>query len=207
VLRIWGRISSINVQKVVWCCDEIGLAYERLDAGGSFGRTKTPEYLAMNPNSLVPVIQDDDGLVLYESNAIVRYLAARDSPGKLWPRELAKSADVDRWMEWQSTSFTPAMRDAFWQLIRTPESERNHAAVEKSRSECERFAEILDAHLARHRHLTDNGFTAADIVVGCAAHRWLRLPVARAPRPNLQRWYDEIRSRPGARQVMSVELT
>jgi glutathione S-transferase len=206
MLRIWGRLSSVNVQKVVWCADEIGLAYERIDAGGAFGLTRTPQYLAMNPNALVPVIEDD-GFILYESNAIVRFLAARDSPGGLWPRELRKSADVDRWMEWQSTAFTPAMRDIFWQLVRTPAEKRDALAIEASRSECERLAAILDAHLARSRHLTDNGFTAADIVVGCATHRWLNLPITREPRPHLQRWYDEIRSRPGARQVTSLPLT
>ena len=206
MLKVWGRISSINVQKVVWCCDELGLAYERIDAGGPFGKTKTPEYLAMNPNSLVPVIEED-GFVLYESNAIVRYLAARDPDARLWPRDLRKRADVDRWMEWQSTSFTPAMRDGFWQLIRTPEAQRDHAAVEKSRAECERLAGILDAHFASNRYLTDNGFTAADIVVGCATHRWLNLPVKREKRPHLERWYGEIRSRPGARQVVSQPMT
>ena len=206
MLRVWGRISSVNVQKVVWCADEIGLAYERLDAGGTFGKTKTPEYLAMNPNSLVPTIEED-GFVLYESNAIVRYLAGRYSAGKLWPDGSRKRADVDRWMEWQSTSFTPAMRDAFWQLIRTPEPQRDAAAVEKSRAESERLAGILDAHLAKHQYLTENGFTAADIVTGCAAHRWLSLPLPRESRPSLQRWYDEIKSRPGARQVASLALT
>ena len=206
MLRIWGRISSVNVQKVVWCADEIGLEYERIDVGGSFGKTKTPEYLAMNPNSLVPTIEED-GFVLYESNAIVRYLASRYSAGKLWPHDPRRRADVDRWMEWQSTSFTPAMRDAFWQLIRTPQPQRDTAAVERSRAETERLAGILDGHLARNRYLTDNGFTAADIATGCAAHRWLSLPVQREARPNLQRWYDEIRSRPGARQVTSLALT
>jgi glutathione S-transferase len=206
MLRIWGRISSVNVQKVVWCADEMDLEYERLDVGGSFGKTRTAEYLAMNPNSLVPTIEED-GFVLYESNAIVRYLAGRHSGGKLWPEDLRKRADVDRWMEWQSTSFTPAMRDAFWQLIRTPEAQRDMTAVEKSVAESERLASILDAHLAKHRYLTDNGFTVADIVSGCAAHRWLSLPVRREARPNLQRWYDEIKSRPGARQVTSLALT
>jgi glutathione S-transferase len=206
MLKIWGRLSSVNVQKVVWCADEMGLAYERIDAGGAFGLTKTPEYLAMNPNSLVPVIEDD-GFVLYESNAIVRYLAARDSPDGLWPNDLRERADADRWMEWQSTSYTPGMRDVFWQLIRTPAEKRDAALVESSRKECERLSAILDAHLAKNRYLTRHGFTAADIVVGCAAHRWLQLPVKREPRPHLERWYAEIKSRPGSRQVTSQALT
>ena len=207
MLKIWGRITSINVQKVVWCCDEMGLAYERIDAGGTFGKTKTPEYLAMNPNSLVPVI-DDAGFILYESNAIVRYLAAKHSAGKLWPGDLAKRADVDRWMEWLATAWVPSMRDAFWQLIRTAEPQRDMAAVEKSRAEAERLAGILDAHLGKSgSFLTANGFTAADIVVGCAAHRWLHLPLERAPRPNLERWYGELKSRPGAKQVLSLPVS
>src|SRR5215470_12891930 len=110
MLRILGRISSVNVQKVVWCADELGIAYERSDVGGSFGGNKTPEYLAMNPNGLVPVIREDDGFVLYESNAIVRYLCSRHAAGSLWPDEPRERADADRWMEWLSTSFTPATR-------------------------------------------------------------------------------------------------
>ena len=206
MLKIWGRITSINVQKVVWCCDEMGLAYERIDAGGAFGKTKSPEYLAMNPNSLVPTI-DDEGFILYESNAIVRYLAAKHGAGSLWPADARQRADVDRWMDWNSTTFIPAMRDAFWQMIRTPEPQRDMAAVERSRADGEKGAAILDDHLARHRYMTDFGFTVADIVVGCAAHRWLLLPVRREPRPHLQRWYDEIRSRPAAKQVTSLALS
>ena len=202
MLKVWGRLSSVNVQKVVWCADELGLAYERIDAGGAFGLTRTPEYLAMNPNSLVPVI-DDGGFVLYESNAIVRYLAARHSQGALWPEDLAKRADADRWMDWQSNTYTPAMREIFWQLIRTPADKRDAAVIEASRKECERLTAILDAHLEGRIYLTPHGFTAADIVVGCAAHRWLHLPVARAARPNFERWYALLKSRPGSRQVTS----
>jgi glutathione S-transferase len=200
--KIWGRLSSVNVQKVVWCADEIGLPYQRIDAGGSFGGNDTPEYLAKNPNGLVPVLEED-GFVLYESNAIVRYLAGRDAPGSLWPQDLRERADVDRWMEWQSTSFTPAMWAAFWQLVRTAPGNRDPAAVEASRAKTEKCAAILDDHLARRRYVTGDRFTAADIVVGCAAHRWLHLPLERVARPHLERWYADLRSRPGSRQVTS----
>lgn len=204
MLRIWGRVSSVNVQKVVWCCDELGLAYERVDCGGKFGLNDTPAYLAMNPNGLVPVI-DEDGFILYESNAIVRYLAARDP--RLFPQEPRRRADVDRWMEWQSTGFTPAQTQAFWMLIRTPEPQRDMAAVEASRVKSEKHAAVLDQHLAGHRYLTGDTFTAADIVVGCAAHRWLNLPLAREPRPHLERWYGELKARPASRQVTGQALT
>jgi glutathione S-transferase len=206
MLRIWGRVSSVNVQKVVWCADELGLAYERIDVGGKFGGNDTPEYLAMNPNGLVPVIEDE-GFVLYESNAIVRYLAARDPAARLWPADPRARADIDRWMEWQSTNYTPAMWGAFWQLIRTPADKRDAALVESSRAKSEKASGILDAHLATRPYLAGEAFSAADIVVGCAAHRWLNLPLERVPRPHLARWYAELKARPASRQVTSQAPT
>lgn len=206
MLRIWGRLSSVNVQKVVWCADELGLAWERIDAGGRFGRNDTPEYLAMNPNGLVPVIEDD-GFVLYESNAIVRYLAARGGTAALWPQAPRERADADRWMEWQSTAYTPAMGPAFMQLVRTPAGERDAAAIEASRAKAEKLSAILDAHLADRAFLAAGRFTTADIVVGCAAHRWLHLPLERTPRPNLERWYAQLKSRPGSVQVTSQAIS
>jgi glutathione S-transferase len=205
MLRIWGRITSVNVQKVVWTVDELGLAYERVEAGGAFGVVATPEYRRMNPNSLVPVIEDD-GFVLWESNAIVRYLAAKHAPGTLWPDDLRLRADIDRWMDWQATTFTPAMREAFWHLVRTAPEKRDAAAVEASRAASEKAAAVLDAHLAGRRFVAGSGFSPADIVLGCAAHRWLNLPLAREPRPQMERWYASLRSRRGAAQVLSTPV-
>lgn len=205
VLRIWGRISSVNVQKVVWAADELGLAYERLDAGGAFGIVATPEYRRMNPNSLVPVVEDE-GFVLWESNAIVRYLAAKHASGTLWPDDLCRRADIDRWMDWQATTFTPAMRDAFWQLVRTPPEKRDAAAIEASRAASEKAAAVLEAHLAGREFAAGEAFSPADIVLGCAAHRWLNLPLAREPRPGMQRWYASLKARPGAKQVLSTPV-
>jgi len=205
-LRIWGRLSSVNVQKVVWCADELGLAYERIDAGGKFGGNDTPRYLAMNPNGLVPVIEDDD-FVLAESNAIVRYLAARHRATGLWPEAVRSRSEVDRWMEWQSTEFTPAMRDAFWQLIRVPVDKRDPGVIEASRGKSEKLSGILDGVLASRAYVAGDTFTLADIVAGCAAHRWLNLPLERRPRPHLERWYASLRSRPASRQVISQALS
>ena len=206
VLRIWGRISSVNVQKVVWTADELGIAYERKDAGGAFGIVATPEYKRMNPNSLVPLIEED-GFVLWESNAIVRYFAAKHAPGTLWPDDLRRRADVDRWMDWQATTFTPAMRDAFWQLVRVPAEKRDAAAIEASRSASEKAAAVLEGHLAGRQFVSGDAFSPADIVLGCAAHRWLNLPLAREPRPHMERWYASLKSRPGAAQVLSTPVT
>jgi glutathione S-transferase len=206
MLRIWGRLSSVNVQKVIWCADELALRYERIEAGGKFGRNDSAEYLAMNPNGLVPVIEDD-GFVLWESNAIVRYFCSRERATTLWPEDLRARADVDRWMDWQATAFTPAMGPAFWQLIRTPEAQRDAAVVEASRDKSEKCAGILDAHLAGRDYLCGDRFTAADVVVGPAAHRWLHLPLPRTPRPNLKRWYTAIKSRPASHAVTLQALS
>ena len=160
----------------------------------------------MNPNSLVPII-DDDGFVLWESNAIVRYLAAKHAPGTLWPDDLRRRADVDRWMDWQATTFTPAMRDAFWQLVRTPAGKRDAAAIDASRIASEKAAAVLDAQLAGQAFVAGGSFSPADIVLGCAAHRWLNLPLAREPRPDMERWYASLKARPGAAQVLSTPVT
>ena len=201
-LRLWGRLSSVNVQKVVWCLEELGRDYERFDVGGKFGGNDTPEFLVMNPTGLVPVI-DDDGFVLAESNAIVRYLAAK-ARSPLFPDAARDRADVDRWMEWQSTNWTPAMGPVFWQLVRTPEAQRDAAVIEASRGKSEKLAGVLDLHLSRRRFVASDHFTAADIVLGCAAHRWLNLPsMKREPRPNLERWYSELKSRPASAPVTS----
>src|SRR3712207_2889948 len=132
MLKLWGRLNSVNVQKVVWALDEIGMAYERIDAGTPFGVNDTPDFLRMNPNGLVPVI-DEGSFVLWESNAIVRYLAARYAGGLLWPEDLRVRADADRWMDWQATTFLPAVSPAFMNLVRTPEAKRDANAVEASR--------------------------------------------------------------------------
>ena len=205
MLRLWGRLSSINVQKVVWMADELGLAYERIEAGGAFGVVSTPEYRRLNPNGLVPVIEDD-GFVLWESNAIVRYLAAKHAAGTLWPRDLQRRADIDRWMDWQATTFTPAMRDAFLQLVRVAPDKRDDALVESSRAASEKAAARLEAHLEARAYVAGDAFSPADIVLGCAAHRWLQLPLAREPRPQMQRWYAGLRARPGAAQVLATPL-
>ena len=206
MLRILGRVSSINVQKVVWCCDELGLKYERVDIGGKFGGNDTPEYLAKNPTGLVPTLEED-GFVLPESDAIVRYLAAKHSPGDLWPEDLRERAQADRWMVWASTSFIAGMRDAFWELIRVAPEKRNAAAVEASRVKCEKCAAALEVQLEKRRFVTGERFTAADVVVGTAVHRWLSLPLERAARPSLERYYALLKSRPASRQVTAQALS
>ena len=181
-------------------------AFERIDAGGAFGIVNTPEYKAMNPNSVVPVIEDD-GFVLWESNAITRYLAARHGAGTLWPADLRVRADADRWMDWQCTEYSPGMRLAFWNLIRTPKEKQDAAAIEESRARSEITSAILDAALAGRSFIAGDSFTMGDIPIGVAVHRWLGLPIRREPRPAIEAYYARIMARPAAAKVLASPIT
>jgi glutathione S-transferase len=201
VLKMWGRINSINVQKVLWALDELKVPYERIDAGMAFGVVNDASYKKMNPNARVPTI-DDDGFVLWESNAIVRYLAAKYGAGGLSPSDLRVRADADRWMDWQCTEYSPRMRLAFWNLIRTPKEKQDAAAIEESRAGSEAMTAILDAALTGRRFIAGDRFTMGDIPVGVAVHRWLGMPMAREPRPALEAWYARVMARPAAARVL-----
>ncbi len=206
MLKIWGRLTSVNVQKVVWCADELGLAYERVEAGGKYGIVNTPEYLAMNPNGLIPVIEHD-GFVLWESNAIVRYLAGQYGVGTLWPTEAPMRADADRWMDWQAVSFNPAIGPGFWQLIRTAPELRDPDVIETARASGEKKLAMLDAHLATQEFVAGSGFTMGDIPLGCSVNRWYKLPQARETHANVERWYAQLCKRAGAIQVVELPIS
>jgi glutathione S-transferase len=209
MLQIWGRLSSINVRKVVWCAQELGLAFQRTEAGGRFGVVQTPAYRALNPNALVPAIEDDDGVRLWESNVIVRYLSARHSAGALYPEPLAARFDAERWMDWQQTTLNPAGRDAFIQWVRTPAERRDVAAAARSAQATEPLFALLDTHLASRAYLGGDRLTMADIPIGCELHRWFGLPAdlyTRPTWPNLERYFAALRDRPGARGVLDMAL-
>ena len=206
MLVIWGRDNSVNVQKPLWCLEELGVPYERRDAGGTFGIVDTPEYRALNPNGLVPTM-DEDGFILWESNAIVRYLAAKHSAGNLWPVDLRIRAEADRWMEWQNTTLWPALRPVFWNLIRTPVEQRDPEEMEASRLKSAQVLGILDAHLASRAFVAGDHFTMGDIPVGCGVWRWMALPIERPPLPNLQRWFDALAQRPAFAKTVMTPLT
>ncbi len=204
--RIWGRISSINVRKVVLAAQELGIAFERIDAGHEFGVVKTPEYLAKNPNALVPLVEDGE-FRLWESNAIVRYLCAKHSSGALYPLPLAKRFDAERWMDWQQTTLNPAGRDAFVQLLRTPADRRNMDLVARSTAATEPLMAILDQHLANQPFMAGDRLTMADIPIACEIHRWHGLPQARPARPHLERWYRAMLARPASSGVLDLPLS
>lgn len=205
MLTIWGRISSINVQKVVWAAGEVGQTFERIDVGGAFGGNREPAYLARNPNGLIPVLEDGD-VCIWESNSIVRYLAARYGAGWIWEEDPSLRADADRWLDWMLTELQPALTPAFWGLVRGDSERAPPEAVAASIARTEARLDILEAHLAGRSFLAGERFGMADIVIGCGVHRWLNMPVTRAARPQLQRWYETVSARPAARPALLLPV-
>ena len=204
-LHLWGRMSSINVKKVVWTAQELGLDFQRTEAGGAFGLVKTPDYVRLNPNCLVPVIEDD-GFVLWESNAIVRYLCASRGSA-LYPSDLRLRFDAERWMDWQQTTVNPASRAGFWQLIRTPPAQQNPVVIAESNAAVEALMATLDAHLAGRSFMVGEAFSMADIPLALEVHRWHGLPQARLSRPNIERWYGALQARPASLGVLDMALS
>ena len=206
MLKIWGRISSINVRKVVLTAQLLELPFERVDAGRQFGITRSPEYLARNPNALVPTLEDGD-FVLWESNVIVRYLCATQAPGTLYPLDLRERFDAERWMDWQQTTLNPAGRPAFWELVRVPEPQRNGQAIADSISATEALLDVLDQHLAQRAFMAGERLGMADIPIACEMHRWRGLPLDWQPRPRLDDWWARLRALPAARGVLDLALS
>jgi glutathione S-transferase len=199
VLEVIGRRTSGNVMKVLWAADELGVAYTQRDVGGPFGGNDAPAFRALNPNGLVPVVVDD-GVVIWESNAIVRYLAARYGSGTLCPADLGARAIADQWMDWQQTTVGPMITPIFWGLVRTPPEKRDEAAIARAIRTGYQVWGVLDAHLARHRFVAGSDFSMGDIPLGPHAHRWFNLVADRPPMPHLEAWYGRLTERPAFRR-------
>lgn len=202
-LHLWGRLSSINVRKVVLCAQWLGLELPRTDAGLSHGVVDTPAYRALNPNGLVPLLRDGD-FTLWESNAILRYLCERQGRGM--PTDLRTRADTNRWLDWQQTTLNRAGSPAFTQWIRTPAERRDLAAIEASVRAAEPLFERLDGHLAQRPWMAGDELTAADFPIACEIHRWFGLPQPRPAWPHLERWYAGWLAMPCSRGVLDLPL-
>jgi glutathione S-transferase len=203
MLTIWGRLNSHNVKKVAWLAEEIGLPYERHDVGGAFGMDAA--YLAKNPNALIPTIEDD-GLTLWESNAILRYLASRHGGDRWWPADPAARALSDRWMDWQF-GYADAQRDAFLNLVRRSPEQRDTAAIERSAATCATMMAILDRQLANTPWLSGDEIGIGDIPMGVYAHSWFTLDIERPALAHVAGWYGRLRSRPGYASQVMIPLT
>eukprot|EP00030_Apusomonadida_sp_AF-17_P004331 a509190_12.p1 GENE.a509190_12~~a509190_12.p1 ORF type:complete len:232 (-),score=68.65 a509190_12:145-792(-) len=211
-LRVWGRANSINVQKVLWALTEVGMPYERIDAGMAFGKNNTPEFKRMNPNGKVPVIEHGD-FVLWESNAIVRYVARLEGKqgatraGALLPRSPQAAATADQWMEYFSTTVWLNLRPVFWGMVRTPPAERDLAAIDAARRALGENLAVVDRALARQPYLAGDAFSMGDIPMALTAFRWFNMAIERPAMPNLERWYSQIVARAAFQKHCMSPLT
>ena len=202
MLKIWGRSNSINVQKVMWTVGELGLEHERIDHGGKFGGLDTPEHLARHPHGLIPAI-DDNGTGLWESHAIVRYLASQYGDGSLWPSDPAARASADMWMEWAQTTLQRDFIQLFWGFYRTPVEQHNHALLADLTAKCAAGFTKLDTLLGNQPFITGTSLTYGDIPIATQFYRYFTLDIERPSVPNVEAWYGRLSERPAyAEHVM-----
>jgi glutathione S-transferase len=203
VLKVWGRRSAFNVQKVMWLIGELGLPHERVDAGGSFGGLDSPAFLAMNPHGRIPVV-DDDGVIVWESHAIIRYLSARHAAGGLWPEDPARRSHADRWMDWAQATLQRDFMGLFWGFHRTPEPMRDWSLIRDRADRCARHFALLDRHLADRPFLAGDRLTVGDLPAGTALYRYFELELPRPPVPHVEAWYARLAERPAYRRHVMV---
>jgi glutathione S-transferase len=209
MLKLWGRANSSNVMKVIWTLEELRLGYERVDVGGPFGGTATPEYRAMNPLGVVPSLEEPDGFTLFESNAIIRYLCnAHASSSPLYPQAPRGRAVVDVWLDFQQTALNRVQSIVFQGLVRIPPEKRDNKAIAAAITEAAGVWGILDARLAKQAHVVGADFSLADIAFGVHVHRWFNMDIPGRPdAPHLRAWYQRLLERPAYRQHCSGPIT
>lgn len=203
MITLWGRHSSVNVQKVVWALEEPELGYEHVPLGGKHGGNREPAYLAMNPNGLVPTLRDGD-LVIWESHAIIRYLAGAYGADTLFPSDPRERAPVDQWTDWTATTFQPAWIEVFWLLVRTPADQQDPAAIEKAVAATARCLAIMDDRLSASPFLGGTRLTYADIAAGAAMYRWATMPVPPPP-ARVAAWHERLNERAAFRKAINVD--
>lgn len=207
MLKIWGRKNSSNVRKVLWCAQELGLDYQAVDAGGAFGVVNEPHYRALNPNGVVPTIEDED-LVLWESNTIVRYLGAKHAPGTSWyPEDPVARARAEKWMDWTTSSLAAPFRPLFWGILRTPADQQDWVAINAAHKTCAQLLSIADEALAAQPFLSGQEVGMGDIPLGCFAYAWFEMPIERPEMRHLRAWYERLRERPAYQAAVMTALT
>jgi len=205
VLKILGRATSTNVQKVLWFCDAQGIEYDHdNDIGGAFGRNNSAEYLAMNPNGRVPVVIDD-GFVMWESCSIIRYLA-RKSKSDLYPSDFAERQTVERWMDWELSLLAPRHVPVFVGMVRTKPEDRNPDAIANGVTQWNVAMQVLEDQLSETAYVAGAAFTLADIPIAPIVHRWYNLDIDRIDAPNIKRWYDSFAGDAGFQKWVNIEL-
>src|SRR5919197_3697241 len=207
MLTVWGRRSAFNVQKVMWLVGELGVEHRHIEVGGQFGGLDAAEFLAMNPHGRIPVI-DDYGTIVWESHAILRYLAARYGAGRFWSEDACERSQVDCWMDWSQTALQPDfLTSIFWGFYRTPEPQRNWPAIRNKIARCARHFQLLDQVLADRRFLCGNTLSLADIAAGTSLYRYFELEIARPSVPNVEGWYRRLQERLAYRKHIMIPFS
>ena len=208
MITLWGRNNSTNVKKVLWTLEELDLPFKQVMAGMQFGVNKEAEYLAMNPNGLVPLLRDEEtNATLWESNTIVRYLAAQYGQGRLWVESPVQRAQGEKWMDWANQTLSNAHRGILMGLVRTPPEERDQAAIDASCKECDALFALLDAELAKVKWFSGDEFGVGDIAIAPFIYNLFNVGLTWTPRPNLQRWYQQLTERPAVRKVVMIPVS
>ncbi|MGS3341046.1 glutathione S-transferase family protein [Citrobacter amalonaticus] len=208
MITLWGRNNSTNVKKVLWTLEELELPFNHILAGGQFGLNHDADYLAMNPNGLVPLLRDDENdLLLWESNAIVRYLAAQYGQKRLWVESPARRAEGEKWMDWANQTLSPAHRVVLFGLVRTPPEQRDHAAIDAGAKRCDELFAILDAALADQLWFSGKVFGTGDIAIAPFVYNLFNVGLTWTPRPHLERWYQQLSERPAFRKTVMIPVS
>lgn len=202
-ITLWGRHSSCNVQKALWALEEVGVPYRSIQIGGKFGGLDDPEYRALNPHGKVPTLVDRD-VVVWESDAIIRYVAARYGVGTLWPEAPELRAVADQWMAWTAASLYPGWIALFWKLVRTPPARRDADAITRHLDATTKRIVMLDQYLKTNRYIAGNSFGIADIPIGMMLYRWFEMEITRPETPYVEAWYDRLRERPPYRTAICI---
>ena len=206
MMQVLGRPNSVNVQKVTWCLAELGLDAQRMDIGGAYGGNDEVEYLSKNPNGKIPTLIDE-GYVLWESNAIVRYLCERYGTGSWFPKTVQQRGHAGQWMDWYQTSLHRPMTTLFWQMVRTDKGKRDDTLIKSAIADCVSFWKILDKHLEQNPFVLGSEISMADIPIGCAAYRWHSMNIERPDLPALEAWWTRISARPAYQSHVMLPLT
>jgi len=205
MLKIWGRASSLNVQKAMWTIGELGIVHERLNVGGRFGGLDRPEYLRMNPNAKIPTI-DDNGVIIWESNAVVRYLCARYGEGRLWDPNPGVRAQADQWMDWMQTTLAPDFYELFWVSVRLPVDRQKPEATANAARRLRAHYGTVERQLADKPYLLGERLSMADIVIGATLYRYYEMPIERPGLEGIAAWYGRLNARPAYRSHVMVSF-
>jgi glutathione S-transferase len=206
MITVWGRANSTNVIKVLWLCEELNLRFDRKDVGGPFGGLQTPEFLALNPNGVIPVIEDDGGVV-WESHSILRFLSQRYGSGDLYPVEPVVRSHVERWLDWHISTLAPALNPVFVALYRTPAEKRDQATLDAMIERLSAAMRRLDSHLDAHPFIAGASFSIADIAFGNSVWRWFAFPFEKPRLAHLERWQSRLSDRPGYGKYVAQPLS